>query len=87
MTNDYPLAEFHLPLREVFPGVWIAPSQVAMSIPLGMKIRFSRNTVVLAPDFDNLISAHGTPKLGGAKQALGQNVERMKCVRRWARTP
>ena len=32
---------------------------------------------VLALDFDNLISAHGTPKLGGAKEALARNVERL----------
>ncbi len=51
MTNDHPPAEFHLPLREVFPGVWLASSENTMSIPLGMKIRFSRNMVgVLGPD-------------------------------------
>ena len=32
---------------------------------------------VLALDFDNLISGHGTPKLGGAKAALVRNVERL----------
>lgn len=32
---------------------------------------------VLGLDFDNLISGHGTPKLGGAKAALARNVERM----------
>ncbi len=32
---------------------------------------------VLALDFDNLISAHGTPKLGGAKDALARNVARL----------
>jgi hypothetical protein len=32
---------------------------------------------VLALDFDNLISAHGTLKLGGAKEALAQNVEKL----------
>ena len=32
---------------------------------------------VLALDFDNLISAHGTPKLGGAREALARSVERL----------
>jgi len=32
---------------------------------------------VLALDFDNLISGHGTPKLGGAKDALARNVARL----------
>lgn len=32
---------------------------------------------VLALDFDNLISGHGTPKLGGAKEALARNVARL----------
>ena len=32
---------------------------------------------ILALDFDNLISGHGTPKLGGAKEALARNVERL----------
>jgi len=32
---------------------------------------------LLALDFDNLISGHGTPKLGGAKAALARNVERL----------
>ncbi len=32
---------------------------------------------VLALDFVNLISAHGTPKLGGAREALAKNVERL----------
>ncbi len=32
---------------------------------------------LLALDFDHLISGHGTPKLGGAKEALARNVERL----------
>ena len=33
---------------------------------------------VLGLDFDNLISAHGTPKLGGAKAALARQVARLR---------
>jgi hypothetical protein len=51
MTRNHPPALFHLPLRECFPGVWFASSEIAMSIPLGQKIKFSRNMVaVLGPD-------------------------------------
>jgi hypothetical protein len=32
---------------------------------------------VLALDFDNLVSAHGTPKLSGAKAALAKQVSRL----------
>ncbi len=39
-----------------------------------MRADFER---VLALDFDNLISGHGTPKLGGAKEALAKNVQRL----------
>jgi hypothetical protein len=39
-----------------------------------MRADFER---VLALDFDNVISAHGTPKLGGAKAALARNVARL----------
>lgn len=47
MTRDYPPAGLHLPLREIFPDVWLASSQIAMSIPLKLKIRFSRNMVAV----------------------------------------
>jgi hypothetical protein len=47
MAANHPPADFHLPLRECFPGVWLASSQVTMGIPLGMKIRFSRNMVAV----------------------------------------
>ncbi len=33
---------------------------------------------ILSLDFDNLVSAHGTPKLGGAKDALRAQVARLK---------
>lgn len=32
---------------------------------------------VLALDFDHLVSGHGTPKIGGAKEALRRQVERL----------
>lgn len=47
MTTNHPPADFHLPLRECFPGVWLASSQVAMGVPLGMRIKFSRNMVAV----------------------------------------
>lgn len=54
----------------------IGPIWLKMVTPAGGSVRadFDR---VLALDFDNLISAHGTPKLGGAKEALARNVERL----------
>src|SRR5207249_3050641 len=49
--SDHPPASHHLPLRECFPDVWLASSANAMSIPLGLKITFSRNMVaVRVPD-------------------------------------
>jgi hypothetical protein len=51
MADHHPPALFHLPLRECFPGVWLASSEIAMGIPLGLKVRFSRNMVaVLRPE-------------------------------------
>lgn len=47
MQSPYPAADPHLPLRELFPGVWLAASQITMPVPLGMKIKFSRNMVGL----------------------------------------
>lgn len=47
MAVEYPPALFHLPLRECFPGVWLAASQITMGIPLGLKIRFSRNMLAV----------------------------------------
>src|SRR5437870_12948461 len=49
--SDHPPASHHLPLRECFPDVWLASSANAMSIPLGLKITFSRYLVaVRVPD-------------------------------------
>lgn len=50
MTRSYPPAERHLPLREVFPRVWLASSEVTQRIPLGLKIRFGRNMVAVLAD-------------------------------------
>jgi hypothetical protein len=45
--NDHPPASRHLPLRECFPDVWLAASVNAFSIPLRLKITFSRNMVAV----------------------------------------
>jgi hypothetical protein len=51
MNNEHPPALHHLPVRECFPGVWLASSAISMGIPLGLRISFSRNMVaVLGPD-------------------------------------
>jgi hypothetical protein len=50
MTHDHPPADFHLPLRECFPGVWLASSRIGMRIPLGLRITFSRNMVAVLTD-------------------------------------
>lgn len=51
MTTHHPEPAYHLPLRECFPGVWLACSEVFMRIPLNLKIRFGRNMVaVLGPE-------------------------------------
>lgn len=47
MNNNYPPAAYHLPLRELMPGVWLASSRVSMSIPLRQKIAFSRNMIAV----------------------------------------
>lgn len=47
MTKEYPAASRHLPLKECFPGVWFASSQIAMGIPMGLKVKFSRNMVAV----------------------------------------
>ncbi len=47
MAHDHPPADYHLPLRECFPGVWLASSRIAMRIPPGLKITFSRNMVAV----------------------------------------
>ncbi len=54
----------------------IGPIWLKVVSPPGGSMRpdFER---VLALDFDNLIAGHGTPKLGGAKEALARNVERL----------
>jgi hypothetical protein len=48
--TDYPPAPYHLPLRECFPGIWLASSQIEMKIPFGLSIRFSRNMVAVKTD-------------------------------------
>ncbi len=54
----------------------IGPIWLKVVTPPGgsMRADFER---VLALDFDNLIAGHGTPKLGGANDALARNVERL----------
>ena len=54
----------------------IGPPWLKASTPPGGSLRadFER---VLALDFDNLISGHGTPKIGGAKEALAKNVAKL----------
>lgn len=52
----------------------IGPFWLKAVTPPGGCVRSER---VLALDFDNLISGHGTLKLGGAKDALAQNVARL----------
>ncbi len=54
----------------------IGPIWLKEVTPPGGSVRtdFER---MLALDFDNLISAHGTPQLGGAKEALAKNVARL----------
>lgn len=47
MIADHPPALYHLPLRECFPGVWLASSEISMVIPLKLQIRFSRNMVAV----------------------------------------
>ena len=46
-VSDHPPAPYHLPLRECFPDVWLAASAISMSIPLRLKITFSRNMVAV----------------------------------------
>src|SRR6185369_7251769 len=45
--SDHPPALHHLPPQECFPDVWVARSAIGMSIPLGLKITFSRNMVAV----------------------------------------
>jgi hypothetical protein len=54
----------------------IGPIWLKSVVPEGGSVRsdFER---ILALDFDCLVSAHGTPKLGGAKDALRAQVERL----------
>ncbi len=47
MKNSHPPALDHFPLRECFPDVWLAPGVVSMTIPLGLRIAFGRNMVVV----------------------------------------
>lgn len=55
----------------------IGPVWLKAATPPGRSLRadFER---ILALEFDNLISAHGTPKIGGAKQALAANVAKLE---------
>lgn len=50
MTDAHPPPLYHLPIRECFPGVWLASSAIEMKIPLRMKITFSRNMVAVLTD-------------------------------------
>lgn len=50
MSNDHPPALYHLPLREVFPDVWLASSAISMRIPFRQKVTFSRNMVAVRTD-------------------------------------
>lgn len=50
MTEIYPPPFYHLPLRECFPDVWLASSEIWMSVPLKLKIGFSRNMVAVLQD-------------------------------------
>jgi hypothetical protein len=47
MTNNHPAPDSHLPLRECFPNVWLASSQITMGVPLKLTIKFSRNMVAI----------------------------------------
>jgi hypothetical protein len=64
-----------LPMGFFKPCV-IGPIWLKAVTPAGGSMRrdFER---VLALDFDNLVSGHGTPKLGGAKEALRRQVARL----------
>jgi hypothetical protein len=50
MSPAHPPAERHLPLREVFPRVWLASSEVRQRLALGLTIRFGRNMVAVLAD-------------------------------------
>ncbi len=64
-----------LPMGFFKPCV-IGPIWLKELVPAGgsLKSDFER---VLALDFDNLVSGHGTPKLGGAKEALRLQADRL----------
>lgn len=47
MSRTYPPAQRHLPLRELFPDVWLASSEVTQRIAPGLRIRFGRNMVAV----------------------------------------
>lgn len=63
------------PMGFITPCV-IGPMWLKASTPPGGSLRadFER---VLALDFDSLISGHGTPMIGGAKEALAKNVAKL----------
>jgi hypothetical protein len=47
MATHHPPASIHLPLQECFPNVWFASCAHRMSIPFGLKVKFSRNMVAV----------------------------------------
>ena len=71
-----PLGKVVMYAMGFFTPCVIGPIWLKNITPPGGSLRadFER---VLALDFDHLISAHGTLKLSGAKDALAQNVARL----------
>ena len=45
--HTHPPALKHLPLKECFPGVWLAAGTITMGIPFKQRITFSRNMVAV----------------------------------------
>lgn len=75
-TRNSLLARLVMRPMGFFTPCVIGPIWLKVVTPQGGSMRgdFER---VLALDFDNLISGHGTPKIGGAKAALARNVEKL----------
>jgi hypothetical protein len=71
-----PLGKVVMRLMGFFNPCVIGPIWLKASTPKGGSLRgdFER---VLSLDFDHLLAGHGTPKLGGAKQALARSVARL----------
>lgn len=59
-----------------FKSCVIGPIWLKAVTPPGGSLREDFNRI-LELDFDNLIAGHGTPKMGGAKEALAKNVARL----------